>query len=77
MNFEIKGALSRARQFLGTERPLKMMKNGFISPQSSFHSQDIKIFALTFWSRIGQESKKLRKLYAQNTYLNPGFNFES
>ena len=31
------------------ESPLKMMKNAF-HLKSTFHSQDILIFALTFWS---------------------------
>ena len=44
-----KGALSGLRQFLATESPLKMMPFLF-HLKSSFRSQDIKVFFLTFWS---------------------------
>ena len=46
----IKGILSGLRQFLATESPLKMIKNAFFYLKSSFLSQDIEIFVLTFGS---------------------------
>ena len=45
-----KAALSRMRQFLATENPLKMMKNAFFSPQKFFSF--FQVFVLTFWSCI-------------------------
>ena len=46
-----KGALSGLKQFLATESPLKIMKNVFLFHlKSSFRSQDIQVFVLTFWS---------------------------
>ena len=47
-----KGALSGLRQFLATESPLKMMKSAFFHLKSSFRTQDIYVFVLTFWSCI-------------------------
>ena len=46
-----KGALSGLRHFLANESPLKMMKNAFLFHlKSFFRSQDVYVFALTFWS---------------------------
>ena len=45
----IKEVLSGLKQFLATERPLKMMKKCFLFHVKSFsRSQDIQVFALTF-----------------------------
>ena len=47
----LKGALSDLRQFLTTESPLKIIKKCFlIHLKSSFRSQDIWIFVLSFRS---------------------------
>ena len=49
MTSMFKGALSGLRQFLANESPLKMMKKCFLFHlKSSFHLQDISVFALTF-----------------------------
>ena len=46
-----KDALSGLRQFLATESPLKTMKDTFLFHlKSSFCSQDIQLFVLTFLS---------------------------
>ena len=48
-------------QFLITERPLKMMKNAlYFYLKSLFRSQDIYVFAMTFWSR--RKNSSIRKL---------------
>ena len=46
----LKDALSDLRQFLAAESLLNMMKNVFYFTYSSFRSQDIYDFVLTFWS---------------------------
>ena len=45
-----KGALSGLRQFLATETPLKMIKNGFCFTPNLFCSHDVLVFVSTFWS---------------------------
>ena len=48
---QFKGSLTGLRQFLATESFLKMIKNAFLFHlKSSFRSQDIEIFVLTFCS---------------------------
>ena len=47
---DIKGALSGLRQFLAIQSPLKMMKCFLFHLESSFCSQNIYFFVLTFWS---------------------------
>ena len=53
-NSASKGALSGLAWFLAIESLLKIMKNAFYFPLfhfiSTFCSQDIYIFVLTFWS---------------------------
>ena len=48
----IKGAVSGLKLFLATESSLKMMKILLFQLKSSFRSQDIYVFVLTFWSCI-------------------------
>ena len=50
---QFKGALSGLRQFLATESLFKNDEKCFLFHlKSSFRSQDIEVFVLTFWSCI-------------------------
>ena len=69
----LKGTLKGLRQFLITESLLKMMKNAFLFHlKSSFRSQDIWVFVMTFWSFRKNGSIRKIRLISKPMTSQPG-----
>ena len=66
-----KGALSGLRQFLATETPLKMIKNGFCFTPNLFCSHDVSVFVSTFCS-CRKKAWLERKLLSKFMMSQPG-----
>ena len=73
-NLLLKGALLGVKQFLATENPSKMMKNGFFSPKNLFSL----LIYLTLWPDcFGPVGKQLDKKAKVNFKIHGVINWEA